>query len=291
LPKLGNPPVYATAIVARGLPQQIEVRPLPIGGSTDILGLAVSTGRNGHAPGGIWLRFAAGAGFLYSGDIATESMLYAYDPPPATATALLDCSYGVYERSLADCWSNLAPLLDRGPVLLPVPANGRGPEIALAAARHGRTDLSVDDAMLAALRRLADSDSVSLRDGARDEIKRLADMVKPIGEPRGVMLAAAADGSSGATARVLAQWEHDAQPAIVFTGYITPATPAERLTKSGRAQFVCWNVHPRLSDTIALVRDARIGTVIPAFCDRSQLAGLAAALAPARVTMDSGISL
>src|SRR5580658_2778932 len=51
--KLGNPPVYATDIVARGLPKGTNVRPLPAGGPSEILGIAVETGRNGHAPGGV----------------------------------------------------------------------------------------------------------------------------------------------------------------------------------------------------------------------------------------------
>ena len=82
LPKLGNPPVYATEIVLRALPGGIAGRPLPVRGRGDVLGIAVETGRNGHAPGGIWLRFAIGDGFLYTGDFSAESMLYAYDPPP-----------------------------------------------------------------------------------------------------------------------------------------------------------------------------------------------------------------
>ena len=228
------------------------MRPLPVGGSAEVLGIAVQTGRNGHAPGGIWLRFAIGDGLLYTGDYSTESILYAYDPPPAAGTVLLDCSYGgSYEKPLADCWDNLAPLVARGPLLLPAPANGRGPEIALMLARRGRKDIFVDDAMQAALRRLADSESVSLRTGVGDEIKRLADRAKPIDGARGVMLAASADGTSGATARLLAQWEHADEPAIVFTGYVPPGTPADRLIKAGRAQFMRWNVHPRISDTVA----------------------------------------
>ncbi len=225
LPKLGNPPVYATEIVGRSLPKGIAkgiaIRPLPVGGTADVLGVAVATGRNGHAPGGVWLRFAVGGGFIYSGDISAESILYAYDPPPATATALLDCSYAGYDKTLADCWANLAPLLERGPALLPVPANGRGPEIALELARHGftdygftdhgftdhgRTDIFVDDAMQAALRRLSESDGISPRAGIGDEIRHLAEKVKPIVDARGVMLAASADGTSGATARLLTQW-------------------------------------------------------------------------------------
>jgi hypothetical protein len=40
-----------------------------------------------------------------------------------------------------------------------------------------------------------------------------------------------------------------------------------------------------------LARDLQPKTVIPAFCDRAQLAPLAAAFAPARVTMDNEIAV
>jgi Cft2 family RNA processing exonuclease len=256
-----------------------------------VLGIAVETGRNGHAPGGIWLRFAIGDGLLYTGDFSAESMLYAYDPPPLVGTALMDCSYGAYEAPLAECWNKLASFLERGPLLLPVPANGRGPEIALSLLRHGRTAIFVDDAMQKALRELGDGAGISLRDTIGDDIKRLASTVKPIHGARGIMLAGSADGTSGATARLFEAWQDKSEPAILFTGYVNPTTPADRLVKSGRAQFMRWNVHPRLSDTVALVRATQAKTVIPAFCDRSQLAALAAAFAPARVTMDERIEL
>ena len=51
------------------------------------------------------------------------------------------------------------------------------------------------------------------------------------------------------------------------------------------------NVHPRLADTVALARSIEAKTVIPAFCDRARLPALAAALAPARVTMDGPIAI
>ena len=290
LPKLGNPPVYAAEIVLRGLPTGITARPLPVRGRGDVLGIAVETGRNGHAPGGIWLRFAIGDGFLYTGDISTESMLYAYDPPPPASTVLMDCSYGSYDAPLAECWNKLAPFVERGPLLLPIPANGRGPEIALALLRHARTDIFVDDAMKKALQQLGDGAGISLHDNVGDEIRRLASTVKPIEGARGIMLAGSADGTSGATARLFSTWQDKPEPAIVFTGYVNPTTPADLLVKSGRAQFMRWNVHPRLSDTVALVRATRSKTVIPAFCDRSQLAALAAAFAPAHVTMDERIA-
>jgi Cft2 family RNA processing exonuclease len=292
--KLGAPPVYATACVASALPKNLEVRPLPIGDSTDVLGIEVTTGRNGHAPGGVWLHFAIGSGFLYTGDWSAESILYAYDrPTKPAATALLDCSYGGYDKPIAECWRELTPFVERGPLLLPVPANGRGPEIALEIFRRGFIEIFVDEAMRDALTRLTTSDRASLRAGIVEDVARLAAAAKPIDATHasGVMLAASADGSSGATARLLAAWEHAAEPAIVFTGYVTPGTPAERLVKSGRGKFIRWNVHPRLSDFVALVRAIKPQTVIPAFCDRAQLPLLAEKLAPVRTTMDEMIEL
>ncbi len=293
LARLGNPPVYATEIVARALPKEFATRPLPVGGTTDLLGVAVTAGRNGHAPGGVWLHFAVAGGFLYTGDVSAESSLYAYDPPAVSArTALLDCSYALHDRSLTQCWNDLKPLAERGPLLLPVPANGRGPEITLELSRHGfADDIYIDDAMRSALRLLSDGGRISLREGVAGEVARLAETAKPIEGARGIMLAASADGTSGTTARLLRDWEHEAEPAIVFTGYVPPDTPAQRLVKSGRAQFVRWNVHPRISDIVALAQVVKPKTIIPAFCDRSHLAGLAQALAPARVTMDSVVSL
>ncbi len=293
LKKLGYPLVYATDPVARALPYGIATRSLPIGGEGEILGITVTTGRNGHAPGGIWLHFAIGDGFLYTGDFCTESPLYAYDPPakPA-ATVLMDCSYAAYETPLAACWNKLASFLDRGPLLLPGPANGRGPEIALELYRHGhRVDIFVDDATRNALRRLHQIDRASLHAGAATDIELVAALAGPIDGPHGIMLAASADGTSGATARLIPQFEASPDVTILFTGYVNPTTPAERLTKSGRAQTMRWNVHPRLPDTVALVRAVQAQTVIPAFCDRSQLAALAAAFAPAHVTMDGPVAI
>jgi Cft2 family RNA processing exonuclease len=292
LAKLGNPPVYATEIVASALPKNLAVWPLPVGGTGEVLGIEVSTGRNGHAPGGTWLHFAIGGGFLYTGDWSTESVLYAYDPPAKNAAiALIDCSYGNYDKSIGECWSALEPFAERGPLLLPVPANGRGPEIALEFLRYGRTDIYVDDAMDRALRQLCATDAASVRGNVEDDVKALTVTVKPIETARGVMLAASADGTSGATKQLLEQWARGTEPAIVFTGYRAPDTPADRLIKNGRAQFLRWNVHPRLSDVVALVQNIQAKTVIPAFCDRSQLPGLAQALAPAQVTMDGPVRL
>jgi Cft2 family RNA processing exonuclease len=291
LPKVGNPPVYASEMVARGLPAGLAASPLPVRGKSEVAGIGVETGRNGHAPGGVWIHFAVGGGFLYMGDNSSESFLYAFDPPPPAEAMILDASYGDYEGALESCGEQLAALAKAGPLLLPAPANGRGPEIALHLARSGVTDLSGDQATRSALARLADGDGASVKDGIGAELRLLAASVKPIDGAHGVMLATPADCSAGETAKLVAQWERDAAPGIAFTGYVPPGTPAERLVSTRRASFLRWNVHPRLSDNVALIRSVGAKTVVAAFCDRKHLPTLAKALAPAAVTMDATVPL
>ena len=100
LREVGSPPVYATDIVRATLPQDTRSESLPLQGTAEVCGVRVSTGRSGHAPGGIWLHLAIGGGLLYMGDYSVESEVYAYDPPPEAATVILDASYGAYDASL-----------------------------------------------------------------------------------------------------------------------------------------------------------------------------------------------
>ena len=291
LPKLGNPPVYATEIVARGLPPAIERRTLPVRGIADVLGVRVDAGRSGHAPGGIWIHFALGDGLLYMGDHSSESIVYAYDAPPPAATVVLDASYGSDDTPARDRFTKFDPLCGLSGVLLPVPEDGRGPEIVLYLARKGCSTLRIDDGLRSALRRLAGADRPSVREGVASEIAQLAEAAGAIDGAHGVMLASRADGTAGEAARLIEQWENTAEPAIVFTGYIPTGTPAERLVNNGRASYLRWNVHPRLSENAALVRATHARTVVPAFCESKDLPALSRAFDPAQVTIDCPLML
>ena len=101
--------------------------------------------------------------------------------------------------------------------------------------RHGVTDIYVDDATQKALWRLGDIDRISLRDGLGDEIEHLAATVKPIDGARGVMLAGSADGTSGATAKLLAEWE----------GQAGADDPVHRLRQSRHARRAAGQKRPR----------------------------------------------
>lgn len=288
--KIGNPPVYATEIVARKLPPEVLVTPLPLHGTIDVLGIPVTTGRSGHAPGGIWIHLGVEGGLLYMGDNSSESLLYAWDAPPPAATLILDASYGDYQMSLADCQRNLAPHFASN-VLLPVPENGRGPEMALHLLQAGHALPHLDTAMRNALQRLATVERDCLHDGTAEVLAGIAADAPEISKPQGVMLASRADGMSGDTAKLIAQWEHQTDPAIVFTGYLPPGTPAQHLTYIGRAQYLRWNVHPRLSDNAALVRRTGAKAVVPAFGDAKHVLAWQRAFTPAQILLNGIIPL
>jgi Cft2 family RNA processing exonuclease len=291
LEKLGNPPIYATEFVARGLPATIEIHTLPLQGSANVLGVPIRTGRSGHAPGGIWIRFDFGGGLLYMGDHCSGSMLYAFDSPPPASTLVLDGSYGSDDIPVLERFGKFDRLCASAGVLLPVPGDGRGPEIALYLARKGCTTLRLDDATRASMNQIAEYGATSLWNGLSDEVRRLSVDAEPIRDSKGVMLASRADGTAGEAARLIAEWEKLPEPEIIFTGYIPAGTPAERLVKTRRASYLRWNVHPRLSENKELVSVVKPQVVVPAFCEHGEIATLAKAFAPARVSVASPIAL
>ena len=291
LPRIGNPPVYATDIVRRRLPEGVASVTLPLQGTREICGMKVATGRNGHAPGGICLHIGVGEGLLYTGDISVESAVYAYDRPRPAGTLLIDASYGTYDVALDDALHDFDDIFDAGPVLLPVPPAGRAPDIALHVARTGRGLPHIDDAVRSALSDLAGDSRECVRPDVADEIAAIAKEAPRLEDARGVMLAGVADATTGDAARLVGRWEGEATPTIVFTGYIPPDTPADRLTRSGRARYMRWNVHPRLGDCVDLVRQTAAHTVLPAFGDARHLEAWSAAFAPAAVRLGGRVAL
>jgi len=290
--RLGHPPVHATRTVIAALDTGLETRELPLNGTATVCGINVHTGRNGHAPGGVWLHLDVGAGLLYTGDYSVESLIYEFDPPPEAGTLVLDASYGVYDESLETCMAKLAPMLGEGPALLPVPVLGRGPEIAYHLAGERGALPCIGDDLRAAIRGMTHAPEMhNLRRTAIGALEHLASAAPAPDDDEGLLIAGPADASGGESAHIIARWEAAGDHMIVFTGYIPPGTPAQRLTDSGRAHYVRWNVHPRLRDNAALVRATKPRTVLPAFGDRRHRAAWTEAFAPARIAIEETIEL
>lgn len=289
LPDVGNPPLYVSEPLSHLLKEHAIGGIFPLSGIRQVLGLNVTTGRNGHAPGGVWIHVDVCGGVLYMGDCSRESLVYAYDPPPPARVLILDASYGSYEGSLADCARKLDERCLGRHVLMPVPPGGRAPEIALHFARKGIVP-ALDDAVRQATAWLGAEHGESAQPEARTELARIAREAPPIGGG-GIMLAAVADGTTGVAARLIEKYERAASPDIVFTGYVPPGTPAESLTNSGRAVYIRWNVHPRLSDNIALARAVGAQQVVPAFGGPKQPAEWQQAFAPAQVVLSTTVTL
>jgi Cft2 family RNA processing exonuclease len=293
LKRLGDPPVFATE-GAFSLMTGSFTRggTLPAHGSTDVLGLSVTTGRTGHAPGGVWIHVDVGGGVLYCGDLCMESPLYTADPPPRARIAVLDASYGLDETPQAERVKALQPLIDGDGVLLPVPADGRGPEIAVHLMQNGPHVPALDDAMRTVIGNLLGANRAYVLDRAIPALERLRDEGKAPGDPHDITLASSASAISGESARLVARWERAERPAIAFTGFMPPGSPARDLVAKGRAVFRRWNVHPRLSDNAALARAVGAEIVVPAFSDSGpNEQGWRTAFAPAEVVLKDPIAL
>jgi Cft2 family RNA processing exonuclease len=283
--RIGSPSVYATAPVMTRLPEGIAAQPIPSRGRAEVLGIAIETGADGHAPGGVWLRLAVGAGLLYMGDHSVESAVYAFDPPPATATMIFDASYGDAEETQGRQRAALADMAENGPMLLPVPADGRGPEIAIFL-QQGGFDVAIDDAVRAAAALLTQAGRASARPAILPALEKLISDARPFdahSSATGVMVAHGGSGDAGTAAALIARWRDQGDPAIVFTGHLAAGTTGRMLVDGGRASFQRWNVHPTFAQNLRLIERVNPRRVLPAFGDARFLPAWRMHLAPREV--------
>jgi Cft2 family RNA processing exonuclease len=233
--RIGTPPVYATVPVAARLPVDIAAHPMPSRGRATVLGVEIETGVDGHAPGGVWLRLAVGEGLLYKGDHSIESALYAFDPPPATATMIFDASYGDAQETQDRQRGVLADMAAQGAMLLPVPADGRGPEIAIFLQQAG-FDVAIDDAVRSAAILLTRAGRESAKPSSLPALEKLIRDARPLdaqafdddAPASGVMVAHGGSGDVGTAAALIARWRDRSDPAIVSPAIWPPARPGAK---------------------------------------------------------------
>ena len=263
-------PIYATAQTAKALPPAAKVHLLPEQGQTTINGVTLTTGRNGHAMGGVWFHFDLGEGLFYSGDWSEESDWFTFDMPPPAATAILDCSYHLDDVPQSDRFKALNTLLDgvEGQVLLPAPPSGRAGEMALhLIRRYGCESVMLDPECQSTLRAALNSGAVS---ADAQQIAPLLDR-GPMEQARFLICDTPnADGGS-AWGYVRAWYEsgrlgRDAH--VVFTGHMTAHARGIRSVPGG--YFQRWNVHPPLRDQVKMLTRLGAKRFAPAFCTKPE---------------------
>jgi glyoxylase-like metal-dependent hydrolase (beta-lactamase superfamily II) len=296
--EVGDPPIWCTPAVASMLPPGTPACALPLTGECEVAGVRIRTGRNGHAPGGVWLHLELeGGNLLYTGDCSVESPVHAFDPPPPATVAVVDASYGDYDTPLDAAASALADLLAASArdgaapdAVLPVPPGGRGPEIAWHLATRCGWAVQLGDDLRAAIERLCSEAADSLRPGMREPLLALAGTAPGLSDAPGIRLAGSADGSIGDSAALLDRFVDSTSSAIVFTGYLPPGSAAQALVASGRAQYLRWNVHPRRRDIVALARQCAVRHLLPVFGAHGHMQCLRTELAPVAPVMESAFS-
>ncbi len=282
--RLGDPEVHATAetwaAIANAPIPAPRRRALPARGRTTIAGVAVETGRAGHAPGGVWLHLGLGDGFLYTGDVSVESLVFPFDPPPPAGVLVVDASYGDFDEPLEAQYAALCATLGGG-AILPVPPAGRGPEMALRLARAGLPPPHLAPPIRAELAEIAAARSAFADAALAAEAAALLARLPAGFDPRGLAIVDGANAENGTAADLRRALE--GRFPFVFTGHVPPGMPAAAMIAAGRARRHRLNVHPRADDVVALARRVGAHTVLPAFVDPGRARRLAAALAPARV--------
>lgn len=287
----GAPAVWATALAAEA-PGLAGARPLPLAGACDVAGLPLTVGRNGHAPGGIWVHVGVAGGLLYCGDLGFASAVFPLDPPPPAATVVLDASFGRADPAGAQPGAALMAAIAaaEGPLVLPAPAWGRGVELALAAAaggarvavdaplarvlvRLGRYPDALCPGAAAALAALVAGQAASLRPAPGQAVV-LSDPALDLPETRERVARLAAAGGR-----------------VVLTGHAPDGSPAAAMLAEGTATRLPWPAHPSWAENRALLQRTRARLAMAAFCDPALWPAMAADIAPVVLARSARIVL
>ncbi|MDW8369647.1 MAG: MBL fold metallo-hydrolase [Geminicoccaceae bacterium] len=291
LAAIGDPPVWATADL-RALRPLPPGGTLPLAGAVEIAGVRVRTGRAGHAPGGVWLHLGVGEGLLYTGDLFDRSPVWVLDPPPVAGTLLLDASYGLDPTPLEERRRALLDALDRPRILLPAPADGRGPELFLAIAEASGRPPVLCPRTRALLTRILAEAGASLRDGVAERLAAaLATAASWSEDPEGVLIAHGAKLDEGPAASLARRWAGRSDARIVLTGHVPRGCPARELLERGAAIQRRWPVHPDRVTVESVVAAVRPKRLVPLFDPAPDPRLWAAAFPGVAILLDRALAL
>lgn len=264
LDEVGMPPVYATKRCFDDIPSGMapaDRREIPQKGQFDLLGIPMTVGQSGHAPGGVWFHLPTDlGGFIYSGDVSAESDSMPMDPMPPAATLLIDASYGDRDSLLTEQKQQIIVEAKGGAVVCCPPA-GRGADMVHALRQAGYEVKA--EAIIAKEYQIAMGHAVPVVDAET-------------ASPEDVIVTTGSNGEEGLSADLLKREGFR----FLFSSHVPKGSPAFPLIAEKRAQWLPWNVHPRLRDILIWADQCRADRVIPAFLDITTAPKLVSGLGP-----------
>lgn len=232
--------------------------------------LDVVWGRSGHCAGGVWYYFTLECkALLFSGDYIEDGLVYACDPIRNIRAdlAILDSAYDAELRTVGkmrtDCMASISDALSNGPVLLPVPKNGRGLELCLIAAQQfPGFKLFADEILLKKLKTLDRYDHWVRNEAINNLVQlRVERLPKTISE-KGIYILCdpqlnTVSGIDAAKQIITARGK------IILTGHVDDLGGAKHFMEQGLADFSRLAVHSSDVDRLRLEKRNLFNRVVP----------------------------
>lgn len=259
--------VVAAKETLSALPPYEKAFALPDDGKTaDLSGLHVDCGRSGHCVGALWYHIrTAKSSALFSGDYSEHSRFLVDKIEGRTAElAVLDCAFGHAKYDAAVQGERILAFAEeavtRGPLLLPVPKNGRAADLVMLLSDLD-CPISLDDKLTAFFEGQRGNgrwlpvnvtDAVlarTQRGGTGHEIALLADAQLASEQGRAAAREVLERGGS-----------------VLLTGHTDEGSEAERLLNEGRARTIPFNAHSCMEDDEALLARNSFARVVFNHC-------------------------
>lgn len=239
----------------------------------------VTSGRSGHAVGGVWFRVEeGGTSLLHCGDVVPHSSVLAMDALAPSDVILFDASYGADPVPTRDRVAAIRDWLRRHRAcLLPTPLLGRS--IELLALIEG--PLAIHESMRLSMAKQIAPDW--LHEGLAEELRARLDAAcdwrsgDPF--PDRPLLVHDAMGLGGPSADAIPAALRQDLP-ILFTGHLPAGSPGAEARKAGRADWLRLPTHPTWDETLALIKACGARVAIPHSTDAAALHAVSEAAPP-----------
>ena len=233
----------------------------------------ISRGRSGHMLGSQWYLFnASGRKVLYTGDFTYDGLLLQTDELPECDILIMDCAYASRKVDQRKNYEKLARLAEKtlknkGHLLLPVPANGRGIDMYLYLEKLGH-NMIVDSSVINNAHKLKEQtawirDTDLWKENNEHTSIITGEIIKPA-EPSVIIVP---DGMM-TTARSISYFEllrDEPNSLVVITGHSAKGTLANSIQDDDycqengikvRVENLTIKVHPDEKDVVDTVKKA-----------------------------------